>query len=320
MIKSPKNKPDISIIVLNYNAKDYLTNCLHSFIKSNLNKYQAELIVVDNSSTDDSFAAAQKIKSTNPHLTLKFIKLSQNIGFSAGNNRGVAQSSPTSRYVLFVNPDTVIEPSTLAGMIGYLDKHSEISAATCYVNLVKTGQLQPECHRGFPTPLNSFWHFFGFGLPKLFPRSQFFNGYFMGHLNYTKPQLIDCCVGAFFMIRRQIGDQLSWWNEKYFMYGEDLDFCYRLRQQHFQLYFVPFWKIDHYQGVSSGLTLSSTSKTTSSTATRLTRIRSALATTASMRIFYQDNLIKKYSPFWQWFVWRGIGLLEYYRLFKAKYL
>jgi hypothetical protein len=199
-------------------------------------------------------------------------------------------------------------------MIDYLNNNPQIDAATCYITLALTGQLQPECHRGFPTPLNTFWHFFGFGLPKLFPGSKFFNGYFMGYLDYSQPQLIDCCVGAFLMVRRPVGDSIGWWNEKYFMYGEDLDFCYQLRRHGFKLFFVPYWKITHYQGISSGI------KKIKTTASRETKIRSARATVAAMKIFYETNLLKNYPPLVRPVIMSGIKLLEFTRIFKAKYL
>ena len=319
MIKSPKknNQPILSIIILNYNSGNYLANCLKSLYQSTINNYQIEIIVVDNASTDDSLSQTQSLKLFNPNiLPLNYLPLPTNIGFSAGNNRGVTVSNPKSKYVLFLNPDTSVEKDTLSGMIDYFEKHPKVDAATCDVILALTGKTQLESHRGFPTPNNTFWHFFGFGLPKLFSKSKFFNGYFMGYLDYSKPQQIDCCVGAFFMLKRPVGDQLKWWNEKYFMYGEDLDFCYQLRQNNFSLYFIPYFKITHFQGVSSGLL-----KTKSIThASRQTKIRSAIATTNAMKIFYQQNLLKNYSKIWQFIIWRGINLLEFYRIFKARYL
>ena len=313
MKPSPKNKPLLSIVILNYNAGTFLSECLLSITKSTL-KHPFEIVVVDNASTDNSLKLAKKVPVNSDQITVSFLELDQNIGFSAGNNRGLKLISPHSKYVLFLNPDTTVNPDTLDGMVDYFEAHPQVDAATCHVTLALTGQLQPECHRGFPTPWNTFWHFFGFGLPKLFPNSKIFNGYFMGHLDYTKPQLIDCCVGAFLMIKKSVGNSIGWWNEKYFMYGEDLDLCYQLRKNKFSLYFIPYFKITHYQGISSGI------KKTRSLANRETKIRSAKATTAAMRIFYQENLIQNYPPFLRWIVWRGIDLLDLYRLFKAKYL
>jgi GT2 family glycosyltransferase len=301
---------DLTVIILNYNCGDYLAKCLDSIKNSDLNTYKIEVIVVDNHSTDNSFELGKKVGLKNT----TFLKLENNLGFSTGNNRGVKLVSPGTRYVLFLNNDTTIESDTFIGMIKYFDEHPNVDAATCYVKLALTGKLQPECHRGFPTPINSFWHFFGFGLPKMFPRSRFLNGYFMGHLDYTKPQKIDCCVGAFLMLKKSVGDKIGWWNEKYFMYGEDLDICYQIKKNNFDLYFIPYFKVTHFQGISSGI------KKAKSKATRETKIRSALATTKSMRIFYSENLIHEYPVPLQGIVWLGINLLEKFRVFKARYL
>ncbi len=248
MTKVSKNKPILSAIILNYNAGNYLSQCLLSIDKSKLTD-KIEIIIADNASTDDSFTKSQKLKLINPKIKYIFKKNTGNVGFSAGNNQGLATSNPNSKYVLFLNPDTSVEPNTLQGMINYFEKNNYINAATCYITLIATGKLQPECHRGFPTPLNAFLHFSGISS----------RGYFMEHLDYTKLQKINCCVGAFFMMKRTVGNKVGWWNEKYFMYGEDLDFCYKLKLNNFQLYFIPNYKINHYQGVSSGLKKSKSS-------------------------------------------------------------
>lgn len=317
MKTSPKNSPILSVVILNYNAKDYLKKCLLSINQSQLGEYSIEVIIADNASTDNSLELAQAVKSKSQKLQYIFRHNSGNIGFAAGNNEGLISTSPHSKYVLFLNPDTTVEKDTFRKMLDFFEHHPEVDAATCNLILVLTGKTQPECHRGFPTPWNAFCHFFGFGLPKLFPKSKFFNGYFLGHLDYTKVQKIEACVGAFIMMKREVGDQIGWWNEKYFMYGEDLDLCWQIKQKGFNLYFYPGCKTYHYQGVSSGIIKHTQNIATKS---RETKVRSALATTNAMRIFYQENLIKNYPPFLQAFVWQGINILEKYRILKAKYL
>lgn len=314
MPKSVTKKTDLSVVILNYNSGDYLQDCLKSLEKSELKNYQVEFILVDNASTDHSYQKALKLIKKS-QLNFKTLLLEKNLGFAAGNNQGLKLINPKTRYVTFLNPDTTVQKDTFATMISFFDQDPRVDAATCYVNLVATGQLQPESHRGFPNPWNTFWHFFGFGLPKLFPKSKLLNGYFLGHLDYTKVQKIDCCVGAFFMMKREVGQKVGWWNEKYFFYGEDLDFCYKLHQKGFSLYFYPYTKINHYQGVSSGII----GKTQSiSKASLETKIRSAKASTQAMRIFYQENLIQNYPKAMQWLVWQGINLLEIYRITKIK--
>lgn len=316
MKKLPKNRPILSIVILNYNSSGYLKSCLQSLQKSPLSPYTAEVIVYDNFSSDNSFQLARTLKG-NSHLKFIFKKGTQNRGFSAGNNAALKFTSPHSKYVLFLNPDTTVRKNTLQKMIDFFKNSPKVDAATCNLILVLSGQTQPESHRGFPTPWNTFVHFFGFGLPKLFPKSRLLNGYFMGHLDYRKPQLIDACTGAFIMLKRSVGESIGWWNEKYFFYGEDLDLCWQLRQKNYQLYFYPGAKAYHYQGMSSGIVAHSQKK---SAASRSTRLRAALASTEAMRIFYRENLMSRYPPFAQKIIWQGIALLEKYRLFKAKYL
>lgn len=313
----PKNNPVLSVVILNFNTKDYLKKCLESISQSNTGNYPIEVIVADNASTDDSFDQAQKIKNNNHQINFVFHQNKGNIGFAAGNNEAQKASNPHSKYVLFLNPDTTVETDTFRKMIDFFETHPHVDAATCNVILVLTGQTQPESHRGFPTPWNAFCHFFGFGLPKLFPKSKLFNGYFSGHLDYSQIQKIDACVGAFIMVKRKVGDNINWWNEKYFMYGEDLDFCWQLKQKNYGLYFFPDCKIYHYQGVSSGIIKHSQKIATKS---RETKVRSAKATTNAMRIFYRENLISNYPPFLRAIVWTGIDFLEKYRIFRAKYL
>ncbi len=315
MKASPKNNPvDLSIVILNYNSGTYLQKCLQSLKRSHLKKYQAEIIVVDNQSTDNSYKLA-KANFKSVKFTSTFLSLQKNLGFAAGNNQGVKIIHPKTKYVLFLNPDTLVEKNTLSHMINLFDSNQKVDAATCAVILALNGKLQPECHRGFPTPWRSFCYFTG--LSRIFPKSKFFNGYFLGHLDVRTLHPIEACVGAFFMIRKKVGDTIGWWNEEYFFYGEDLDLSYKLHQNGFRLYFDPNCQIIHFQGVSSGIKKQSQKITQAS---RETKIRSALASTNAMRIFYQENLLDNYPKTIRLFVLSGIKILEIMRVLKAKYL
>ena len=317
MKTSLDNNPILSVIILNYNSGDYLLKCLKSILTSVLGNYSIEIITADNASSDNSFLKAKNLKNHHPQINFVFYPLPKNIGFSAGNNEALKKSNSSSKYVLFLNPDTIVDSDTFRKMIDFFEHHPQVDAGTCNLILALTGKTQPESHRGFPTPWNSFWHFFGFGLPKIFPKSKIFNGYFLGHLDYSKVQKIDAGVGAFFMVKRSVGETIGWWNEKYFMYGEDLDFSWQLKQHGFSLYFYPGCRTTHYQGISSGIITHSQEK---SVASKETKVRSVLASTSAMKIFYQENLIKRYPHFIRPILWLGINLLEKYRLFKAKYL
>jgi len=305
----------LSLVILNYNSGRYLSNCLKSIYHSHL-KNNIAIVVVDNASSDASITMAKKVKNKNPQiLNTKYLILDTNFGFAAGNNRGLKVTNPNSPYVLFLNPDTIVSKNTLQKTIDFLDKNPKASAMTCKIILKRTGQLQPECHRGFPTPWRAFCYFSG--LSRLFPTSKIFAGYFLGHLDKNKTHRIEACVGAFLAIRRPIGQVIDWWNEKYFFYGEDLDLCWQLRQKNYSLYYYPHTSITHFQGVSSGIKKISKEI---STASHQTRVKVAKASTEAMRIFYQNNLLPQYPRLTRKLVLTGISLLEKIRVFQAKYL
>lgn len=306
MNKSPKKNAKLSVIILNYNSGNFLAECLQSLSKSDTSNYSFETIIVDNVSTDNSLSLAKKLTLKFPILNTKYLILNTNKGFAHGNNRGVEITNPDSKYILFLNPDTKVERDTLSKLINFFEKNPRVSAATCKIILATTGKIQPECHRDFPTPLNAFLHFSGISSRQ----------YFMEYLDYSKIQKINACVGAFLMIRKEVGESVGWWNEKYFMYGEDLDLCYKLHQKNYQVYYYPHCQITHNQGISSGISNQSQKL---SAASRRTKIRSALATTNAMRIFYQENLFAQYPPFLRYLVLLGIKILELFRVIKAKY-
>ena len=304
MKKLVVKKPDLSIIILNYNTKDFLEDCLSSIRKAKTDRFRFEIIVVDNASTDGS---PQMVKKQFPKI--KLVANKKNLGFAAGNNLGVKKAK--GRYLLFLNPDTIVRPNTFEEMIKFMDNHPDAGAATCKIEL-PNGKLDEACHRGFPTPWNAFCHFSG--LEKLFPKSKIFASYTLGWNDLNKTHQIDAGVGAFLMVRREVGDEVGWWDEDYFWYGEDLDFCYRIKEKGWKIYYVPKVKIIHYKGVSSGIRKESKKI---STASRETKIRSAKMSTEVMRIFYQKHCQDKYPKIINWLVFQGINFLEKLRVLKA---
>ena len=295
---------DLSIIILNYNTSKLVCDCLESIKKADKGQYNFEVIVVDNASSDDS---VEKIRKYFPHV--KIIKNEKNLGFSAGNNRGIPGAR--GRYLLFLNPDTLVNKDTLVKMLSFMDVSPCAGAATCRVELA-SGELDDACHRGFPTPWNSFCHFTR--LENVFPNSSFFSGYKLGSLDLSRTHEIDALCGAFLIMRREAGVEVGWWDEDYFWYGEDLDLCYRLKEKGWKIYYVPETKIIHYKGAASGLKKSSQNVTT---ATAETKKRAALASTAVMRIFYKKHYRDKYPALVTWIVFGGIGILEKRRLSKT---
>lgn len=292
-------KTDLSIIIVNYNTKNFLRQCLKSLDPDK------EIIVVDNNSSDGSPVMVAK-----EFPQIKLIKNKENLGFAKANNIGIRKSS--GRYILFLNPDTIVQKNTLKTMIKFMDENPKVGAATCRVELVD-GQLDQACHRGFPTAGNAFCYFSGLG--KLFPKSKIFAGYSLTYLPLDKIHEIDAAAGAFLIVRREVGESLNWFDEDYFWYGEDLDFCYRLKQKGWQIMFVPTTKIIHYKGVASGIKKHSQQI---SSAKKQTRIKATKASIEVMRIFFNKHYQKKYPRFVYWLVMSGIKLLEKIRLSRIK--
>lgn len=294
---------DLSIIILSYNTKELLRECLLSIISHQSSVISCQIIVVDNASSDGS---ADMVQGEFKDVTL--IANKKNIGYTKGNNQGVKKAK--GRYILFLNADTVVYKDTLETMVRFMEEHKDIGAATCWVQL-PNGKLDDSCHRGFPTPWRSFCHFSG--LSKLFPRNKFFVGYSLGYLDLTTTHEIDSCSGAFMIVRRRAGEEIEWWDEDFFWYGDDLDFCYRLKetrsassgQEGWKVYFVPEVKILHYKGVSGGIKEISKHLTV---ATRETRLRVTNARFEAMRKFYRKHYMNKYPRFVTWLVLVGINI------------
>lgn len=294
-------KLDLSIVIVNYNTKDLLLECLQSIKQAKKDSYSWETIVVDNASTDGSVEAVKK-----RYKDIKILRSKKNLGFAAGNNKAITKTS--GRYTLFLNPDTMVFPDTLTTMISFMDKNPGVGAATCRIELAD-GRLDEAAHRGFPTPWNAFTHFSG--LEKLFPRSRLFSGYTLGWMSRERTHEIDAASGAFLLVRGEAGRKVSWWDEDYFWYGEDLDFCYRLKEAGWKVMYVPKVRILHYKGVASGVKKHSHAI---SKATPQTRKMAAKASTEAMRIFYRKHYLKKYPFALTALVLAGIWLVEKIRL------
>lgn len=231
---------DVSIIIVNFNTKQLTLDCISSILKSKT-KYHYEIILVDNASSDGSVEA---IHSEFPEVSV--IANKQNVGFSKANNQGMKVAS--GRYILLLNSDTVIEPNTLEIMIRFMDSNPRVGASGCKL-ILPDGSLDDACKRGFPTPLASFYYAFGFS--KLFPNHPKYNQYKLTHLDPDEIHEVDCLVGAFMMVRREVIEQIGGLDEEFFMYGEDIDWCYRIKQAGWKIVYYPKTTVIHYKGASS---------------------------------------------------------------------
>ncbi|MAG59705.1 glycosyl transferase family 2 [Candidatus Woesebacteria bacterium] len=292
---------NISIIILNYNTKEFLKKCLQSIKKSHAEGISIEVIVVDNASTE----SIEDIKG----VGIELIKNKKNVGFSKGNNIGLKKAR--GEYILFLNPDTVLSKDALKTTFKFMQGEKDVGVASPRLEL-PSGELDEASHRGFPTPWNSFAHFSG--IRGLLPKSKLFAGYTQGWLLDDKsPHEVDSVSGAFFFVRRKAGEEVGWWDEDYFWYGDELDFCYRLKEKGWKVMFVPLTKVLHYRGVASGIKSHSRGI---ATATRETQLRSARASTEAMRTFYKKHYMNKYPRILTWIVLSGIGLLQRFRVAK----
>lgn len=295
----------LSIIIVNFNTYRYLENCLDSINKANSIIKNIEIIVVDNASKDNSI---ELIKKKFPHI--KLIINRNNTGFARANNQAIAKS--LGKYILLLNPDTMVNKNTLTEMLAFMRQHIDVGVATCKV-VLPNGQLDDACHRGFPTPWNAFCQFSG--LASIFPYSLFFNGYHLGYKDIHKIHEIDSCAGAFMLIKKSVGQKIGWFDEDYFWYGEDLDFCFRLKQHGFKIVYFPYVSILHYKGVASGIKKHSLKY--SSADDKIKRIATQ-ARFEVMRIFYAKHYSNKYPSWLKKLIFMGIKLKENINLFKYK--
>lgn len=231
---------ELSIIIVNYNVKEFLLNLLDS-LKKALIGISSEIIVVDNASDDGSVEA---IKEKYPEV--KLIINEKNIGFGAANNLALKEAK--GKFILLINPDTIVREDTIKVMLKFFEEHSDCGIAGCKV-LNPDGTLQLACRRGFPGPWTSFTKVMG--LSKLFPKSRLFAKYNLTYLDENQTYEVDAISGAFMMMRREVYEKIGGFDPQFFMYGEDLDLCYRAQKANFKVYYVHSTEIIHYKGEST---------------------------------------------------------------------
>jgi GT2 family glycosyltransferase len=293
--------PDLSVIILNYNTKDLLRDCLRSVEKSKRDGFSFEVIVVDNGSTDQSSEMVKKEFSW-----VSLIESEKNLGFAGGCNLGLGKA--IGRYILFLNSDTQVRLDAFKRMIGFMDKDPKIGASTPKTMLFGGG-MDPDCHRGFPTPWASICYFFG--LEGLFPKSRLFGQYHKFYLNLDKVHEIDAGFGSFMFVRKEALNQVGKWDENYFFYGEDLDLFYRIKKAGWKVMFYPEPLVTHHKGARSGLRRESKEVTQAS---KEIRIKTAKSSIKAMEIFYKKFYQDKYPAWVTWLVIFGIKVKGFFRI------
>lgn len=294
------NSTKLSIVILSFNTKNLLRKCLES-IKRHKGQVDLEVIVSDNGSADGSPEMVAK-----DFAWIKLIENKKNLGFAAGNNR--ARGLVKGEYVLILNPDTEIEKGTLAETVEYLEKHAEIGALTCRI-LLPSGELDPDARRSFPTPWVALTHFSG--LDRIFPTSRLFSKYWYGYKSPNKTQEVDTVQGAFTLVRKKILDDVDWYDEDYFLDGEDIDLCWKIREKGYKIVYYPKVSILHIKGASKG------KERSFGRVTKEERLKFVNAGVDSMEIFYKKRLWGKYPLLLNFLVILGIRALKVLRLIGA---
>ena len=230
----------LSIVIVNYNVKYFLEQCLHSVLKACKNA-DAEIFIVDNNSVDGS---VEMVRTKFPGVIL--IANHDNKGFSKANNQAIRQAK--GEYILLLNPDTVVEEDTFIKSIQFMDEH--LDAGGLGVKMIDgSGKFLPESKRGLPTYDVAFYKIFG--LSALFPRSKTFGRYHLGFLDQDSIHEVEILAGAFMMMRKSVLDEIGLLDEDFFMYGEDIDLSYRIIKAGYKNYYFPQTRIIHYKGEST---------------------------------------------------------------------
>lgn len=230
----------LSVIIVNYNVKSYLEQCLYSVQKA-ATDIEIEIFVVDNNSLDGS---VEMLKSSFPKV--KIIANTDNKGFAAACNQGLELS--TGKYALLLNPDTVVSDNSFSACIQFMEEHGEAGALG--VRMINgNGQFLPESKRSLPTPLISFYKIFG--LSALFPKSKIFGKYQLKYINENELAEVEVLSGAFMFLRMETLLRTGFLDERFFMYGEDIDLSYRITKSGYKNFYFPETTIIHYKGEST---------------------------------------------------------------------
>ncbi|OGO05264.1 MAG: hypothetical protein A2Y73_08515 [Chloroflexi bacterium RBG_13_56_8] len=242
---------DLAIVIVNYNTRDVLRACLDS-VRRSTGDISYQVVVVDNGSADNSVGM---VRAEHPWVA-QIIECEQNGGYACANNIGLRALGygkgnalkALPRYALLLNPDTVLPGDALQKMVSYMDGHSDVGVVG--PKLVREdGQLDQACRRSFPTPAVSFYRFSG--LAKLFPRSRRFGRYNLTYLDADARADVDSVTGAFMLMRSGALEQAGLLDEDFFMYGEDLDLAYRIKQHGWRVVYNPEVTVLHVKGAAS---------------------------------------------------------------------
>ena len=276
---------DLSVVIVNYQTFELTKNTINSILEYDY-PFSYEIFVVDNASSDDSLDRLRDYFKDK----VKFIASKENNGFAAGNNQALRQAS--GRYQLLLNSDTVVWENTLEDIYGYMEEHEDVGACGCRV-LLEDGELDKACKRSFPNVKNSFIRLFHI------PTNSEDDDYNLTDLPDDEVYEIDCLTGAFMFIRKDALDQIGLLDETFFMYGEDIDLCYRIKHGGWKIIYYGKSKITHLKGASS----------------KKQKSKLIYEFYRAMYIYYKKHHASESSFIVNWVVYLGIALLCLLKLF-----
>lgn len=240
MSRSSDGVVDLTVVIVNYNVKEFLTTCLASVLKAS-EHLTTELYIVDNNSSDGSISF---LKERFPDVN--YIINEENVGFGKANNQAIRFAR--GKYTLLLNPDTIVQEDTLEVLINYMDENSSCGACGCKI-LNPDGTFAPESRRSVPTVSTAIYK--AVGLTALFPKSKVFGAYYQGWKDEDKGGEVPVLSGSFMFFRTTCLKDLEGFDERFFMYGEDIDLCYRANKAGWSIHYVPETSILHYKGEST---------------------------------------------------------------------
>jgi GT2 family glycosyltransferase len=283
--------PALSVITVSYQSADTLPRLWRSLAPELGALGCAELFLVDNASTDGSPELLRQIAveavDGQPGLSAEVLANPTNVGFARACNQAIARA--TGRWILLLNPDSVVEPGAIAAAVAFGDSEPSVGILGARVRL-PDGRLDAPCRRSFKTPGIYFYKFSG--LSRLFPRSRRFGRYYLSYLDEERSADVDAVIGAFMLVRREVIDQIGALDERFFMYCEDEDWCFRAKSAGWRVVYFPDAVVWHRKGASG----------------RTRATRTTLAWHRSLYLFHRKNLAPRYPAWVNGLVYAGMGL------------
>jgi len=286
---------DLSIIIVNYKTYELTKNAIKSVLETVKSSY--EIFVVDNDSQDASY---EKLESRfNNEIASGKLKLVANVsnqGFAAANNIAIKKSK--GYYILLLNSDTIVKKGSIDNSLDYIKNHGDVGVVGCKI-ILPNGKLDNAAKRSFPTPKNSFYKLFGFYKFNKKSKSNNYNNYNLDDLDENGVYEVDSLVGAFMLVRKETIEEIGLFDEDYFMYGEDIDWCYRIKQADWKVIYYGKVEIIHYKGSSS----------------KKQKSKLIYEFYRAMYLFYNKHYINEYSLLTRMAVYLGIAVLLIIKLF-----